>query len=172
MTTDHAIRRFNQTLAMASGSKAVFRALHALADELVDVRIFTIMRVDVQAMSSRRVYTSDSLNYPLTGTKPVPMNIWFDIVCGNKQSFVANTLEEIAMVFPDHELIGRLGCGSVVNLPVILGGRIAATVNLLHSENHYSSARVDSLERLLTLPAMAAMLYDEHTTPARSVAPV
>ncbi len=89
------------------------------------------------------------------------MNVWFDVVHGKQEKFVANTLEDIATVFPDHELIGSLGCGSVVNLPVILGGKLVATVNMLDAEHHYTPERVARVEQVLLLPSMAAVLFDQ-----------
>jgi hypothetical protein len=72
--------------------------------------------------------------------------------------FVANTLSDIAKVFPDHQLIGFLGCGSVVNLPVLRAGQLVATVNLLDAEGHYTPERVERVAAELTLPAMATLL--------------
>ena len=160
MNTDIAIQRFSQSLATALNSSEVFRALHLLADTLVGAKLFTIMRVDMDAMLASRWYTSDAENYPTSGTKPVEMNRWFEVVHGKQQSFVANTLADIATVFSDHELIGSLGCGSVVNLPVILGGKLVATVNMLDAEHHYTEERVALVEQELLLPSMAAVLFE------------
>ena len=73
-----------------------------------------------------------------------------------KRSFVANTLADIATVFPDYELIGSLGCGSVINLPVTEGGEVVATVNMLDSEQHYTPQRVALAEAHLHTPALQA----------------
>ena len=161
MRTDIATQRFKQSLAASLNSDEAFEALYHLTDMLVGAKLFTIMRVDMDAMLAHRSYTSDAENYPTSGTKPVEMHRWFDIVHGKQQSFVANTLADIATVFPDHELIGSMGCGSVVNLPVILGGKLVATVNMLHAENHYTAKRVALVEQKLLLPSMAVVLFDE-----------
>ncbi len=83
---------------------------------------------------------------------------------GERRSFVANTIEEIAKVFPDHDLIASLGCGSVHNLPVVLEGELVATINMLAAPHHYTPARVAEAEWLLALPARTcaalAMLFD------------
>lgn len=166
MSTDNSIQRFNQTLSAAQHSDEVFGALHHLTNALVGAKLFTIMRVDMDAMLARRSYTSDTESYPTSGTKPVEMNRWFDVVHGRQESFVANTLADIATVFPDHELIGSLGCGSVINLPVILGGKLVGTVNMLDAERHYTPERVAVVERELVLPSMAAWLFDDQRTEA------
>jgi hypothetical protein len=156
-----ALSEFDRALGEADHPDAAFDALHALTRATVDVRLFTIMTVDVDRMLARRAYTSDPANYPCSGTKPVQMNGWFDVVHTRREMFVANTLAEIAQVFPDHELIGSLGCGSVVNLPIVLGGQLAATMNILHREHHYTPARTALIAANLSLPAKAALLTFE-----------
>jgi len=161
MTTQTDFQPFMEALAVAQSSDEVFKALHRLIDQQAGARLFTVMRVDMDAMLASRSYTSDPENYPGSGTKPVEMNRWFDIVHGKQQSFVANTLADIATVFPDHELIGSLGCGSVINLPVILGGKLVATINMLDVEHHYTPERVARVEQELLLPCVAAILFDD-----------
>ena len=139
-----ALADFDHALGEAAKPDDAFDALHELTRATVGVRLFTIMTVDMDQMLARRVYTSDPENYPCSGTKPVEMNSWFEVVHTRREMFVANTLAEIAKVFPDHELIGSLGCGSVVNLPIVLGGQLVATMNVLDREHHYSSERVSA----------------------------
>jgi hypothetical protein len=156
-----ARRAFDAELARAATPEAAFAALHRLADAVAGVRLFTVMTVDMTAGLARRAYTSDPTSYPATGTKPVEMNAWFEVVHGRHEMFVANTLADIAAVFPDHELIGSLGCGAVVNLPVLRAGALVATVNLLDAEGHYAPGRVERVATELTLPAMATLLAAE-----------
>ncbi|SDE78209.1 GAF domain-containing protein [Limimaricola pyoseonensis] len=162
MTTISAAQAdFRAALAAARAPGEGYAALQALAQALLEVRLFTVMTVDMEAMLARRAYTSHPVDYPASGTKPIEMNAWFEIVHGRHESFVANRLEEIDQVFPDAELIGRLGCGSVMNLPVLLGGALAATVNMLDAEAHFTPERVALAEAELTLPAMAALTVED-----------
>jgi hypothetical protein len=151
-------RAFDAELAAATTPAAAYAALHRLADAVVGAKLFTVMTVDMAARLARRVYTSDLENYPATGTKPIQMNAWFEVVLGRHEMFVANTLADIAKVFPDHELIGSLGCGSVVNLPVLRRRELVATINLLNVEQHYTAERTDRIAAELTLAAMATLL--------------
>ena len=150
-----------QTLArdMAEVTQAdqVFAALHRFSDAVVGGRLFTIMTVDMQAGLARRAYTSHPVDYPASGTKPITRDRWFDHVHIGNQTFVANTLAEIATVFPDYELIGSLGCGSVANLPVRLSGELVATVNILDVEGYWTDERLALLHAELPVPALAAM---------------
>jgi hypothetical protein len=96
------------------------------------------------------------------------MDSWFEVVHTRREMFVANTLAEIAQVFPDHELIGSLGCGSVVNLPIVLGSQLVATMNILDREHHYSTERVSVIGTSISLPAKAALLTFERLAHHRS----
>lgn len=153
-----AHRTFVAELANAQGEEAVFAALYQLSKALVPVRLWTVMTVDMEAGLARRAYTNMPDAYPASGTKPIVHNDWFEIVHGRHETFVANTLNAIADVFPDYELIDSLGCASVVNLPVVHAGELVATVNLLDSEDYFTPQRVAAIEDALALPALTAML--------------
>ena len=131
---------------------------------LPDTELFTVMTVDMKAGLARRAYSTQPIQYPVSGTKPITRNSWFDIVHGERRSFVANTIEDISNVFPDHELIASLGCGSVINLPVILKGDLVATINLLDAPHHYTATIVENAEGYLAIPARLccalALLFD------------
>ena len=144
---------FDHAISTARDSKAVWKALEELSGAVVGHKLFTIMTVDNAAGLARRAYTSHPRDYPVSGTKPIHRDQWFDIVHGERQSFVANTIAEIAGVFPDFELIASLGCGSVMNLPVVLQGELVATVNMLDEEHHYTPERVAAAEASLAIPA-------------------
>ena len=148
---------FAARLGAARDRDAVYAALHARSQVVTPVRLWTVMDVDMEAGVARRAYTSHPGAYPVSGTKPVPQNDWFDRIATAHEPFVANDIAAIAAVFPDHETIAALGCASVVNLPVVLAGRLAATVNLLDAAGAFPVAVVDRLREALALPAVAAV---------------
>ena len=116
-------------------------------------KLFTVMTVDMEAGLARRAFSDHPVEYPVSGTKPIHHDAWFEIVHGQRRSFVANTIGDIAAVFPDHERIASLGCGSVLNLPVVLKGDLAATINMLDAEHHYTPQRVTDAQAQLAIPA-------------------
>lgn len=148
---------FTKALEAAGTEEAAFDALCALTKATVGAKLFTVMTADLDAMEARRAYTDDPVNYPTSGTKSIEMNRWFDTVLVRRETFVSNSLEDIDTVFPDAALIGRLGCGSVVNLPIIAAGQVLATMNILHEPGYYTVDRVRQINRDLRLPAMAAV---------------
>lgn len=159
--TTAALAAFDAAIAIAKSPEAAFKALQGLAQATVGAKLFTIMTVDMTAEVARRAYTSDPVNYPASGTKPINYGPWFDIVHKERRYFVANTIEDIAEVFFDHELINQLGCQSVVNMPIILGNELVATMNILDVEGYYTPERVQMVRDVLSIPAKLALLVAE-----------
>ena len=148
---------FERQLSSASTPEAAYTALCELTQKTVGAKLFTVMTVDMTAGLAQRVFTNDPESYPASGTKPIERNSWFEVVHDQHECFVANTIEQIAEVFSDHTLIASLGCESVVNLPIILNGTLAATVNILDERNYYTEERLGLVKQLLILPSLAAL---------------
>ena len=155
--TDSLLAEFRRALEQTSDADTAWSALERLANGLFGAKLFTVTTVDMVKGEARRLYTSDPVSYPVSGTKPIVVDPWFEHVVLGRNNFVKNTLAEIAEHFPDYELIGTLGCGSVLNMPVILGGEVVGTVNCLDAEHHFTPERV-AAARHLALPALAAFL--------------
>jgi hypothetical protein len=152
-----AMAELDRAIAEAKTSEQIWAALQVLAQAAVGAKLFTVMQIDFGKGVAARVHTSDPASYAVSGTKPINRTHWFDIVHIERRPFVANTIEEIADVFADHETIRSLGCGSVVNLPVVIADELAGTVNLLHEEHFYTAGRV-AAAKALSLPSKAAFL--------------
>ena len=136
-----------------------------VARATVGAKLFTIMLVDMPNELSRRAFTSDPVSYPTSATKPLNYGPWFDIVHGKREYFVANTIEDIAKVLFDHELINSLGCQSVINMPIILGDELVATMNILDIEGYYTPERVQMVREILSIPAKLAVLVAQTREP-------
>lgn len=152
-----ALERFSKDLAEDSKGAAPFVALQELTRRVVGAKLFTTLSVDVKNGVYRREYTSNPTAYPVSGTKPIDYNRWYDIVCKQRQIFVANSIGEISTLFRDHATISSLGYGSVVNFPVVLGGELLGTVNCTDVEGHYTPDRVALLKHL-AIPAQFAFI--------------
>lgn len=136
------------TIAATKPPEQVFAALQWLVQAEVGAMIFSCSTFDLAAGKSRRVHTNMPDIYPVSGLKDITANAWTRVVLEERKTFVANSLAEIRGVFPDHELIGSLGCGSVINMPVFLAGRFMGTVNVLHEPGYYRAERVARLQEL------------------------
>jgi GAF domain-containing protein len=145
---------------------ALHAALCDYADTLVGVRLFTLTMVDNARGVARRIFTNMPDAYPLLGTKPLKDDDWSHLVRRRHQTFVANDIPAIAAVFGDHELIDSLGCQSVINVPIVVAGRLLGTVNCLHQAGHYTPERVAASEALKLPGAVAFLVSAAETTTA------
>lgn len=150
---------FTQAIAEARDRNVAFNALCNLCDQVVGHKLFTVTIVDDDAEQVQRVYSNQPEAYPVSGTKPLHIDGWSRQVLVHHQTFVANDIEAIAKVFPDHELIASLGCGSVINVPIVVGTRVLGTLNILHEAGRYDAARVAASEDL-KLPGAVCLLFD------------
>jgi GAF domain-containing protein len=107
-----------------------------------------------------RVYSNMPDAYPVSGTKPANETDWSRQVIDEKKTFVANDIEGIAAVFGDWELIKSLGCESVMNVPILLDGEVAGTINCLDVAGHYTPERVAAAEAL-KLPGLVCLLLNQ-----------
>jgi len=160
-TPDYA--PFTRALAEAGAQPATaLDALCALTRDHVGVKLFTIMTYDDKHGFAQRIYSNMPDAYPLSGTKPANRTHWSEEVIEMRRTFVANDIDSIARVFDDHALIRSLGCESVINVPVEIGGEVVGTINCLHEAGFYTPDRVAAAEAL-KLPAAACFLLNERS---------
>ena len=125
-----------------------YEALHHACAAL-GTRLFTVTVQDEAQGLARRAYTSHPVEYPVSGTKPLTRDGWYDHCITGQQTFVANTTPEFAKYFFDHALITSLGLGSCINIPVVAAGQVLGTVNLLAEEHHFTPERLAEYEALV-----------------------
>ena len=148
---------FLAALATRDQPGTTLAALQAIFREDVSAKLFTVMTFDARTGMSQRVHSSHPKEYPVAGAKPLSVGLWSRTVIEGRGVFVANTIEAIAEVFPDYELIRSLGCESVVNLPAVFDGGVIGTINLLDGPGYYTPERVAKIERLAPFASMALL---------------
>jgi len=146
--------------AAQSQPETAFKALQKLVEDTIGVKLFTLMEIDHNRNVAWRSYTNMPDAYPTKGEKPRMQNKWSDIVDRRHETFVANTIEEIAEVFGDYGLIQSLGCESCLNLPIIINGKLRGTLNCLHDAGHYTPERVNAAQTLKSAGALAFLLAE------------
>ena len=148
---------FVAALAGANASDAAFKALAQLAYDILDLKQFTVMAVDQKRGVAARIFSDDPVPYPVGGEKPILETIWTETVLWRQETFVGNTIEALAEVFPDWEKIQSLGLESCLNLPIIINGTVVGTLNCLNVAGHFTPERVAAANQL-KLPGAAAFL--------------
>jgi transcriptional regulator with GAF, ATPase, and Fis domain len=127
------------------------------AGDLLNVEVITLSSFDPSTWESERLYSTRPVQYPVSGKKPVNQTRWTDWVMKQKRTFVANTTAEIAEVFFDHDDISKLGCESIINIPIVFCGSVIGTINCLGPARHFGPENVAKAE-MLKLPGLLAFL--------------
>ena len=148
---------FADALASYKTEHDVGLALHGLAVATVGAKLFTMTADNPAGGYVRRVYSSDETAYPVLGTKPIVFDDTYRKMTEERFVYVANSVEAMRPDFPDLELIVSLGCGSAINMPIVAGGEMLGSVNLLDAEGWYTPERVTAA-KLLVVPAIACFL--------------
>jgi GAF domain-containing protein len=146
-----------KAIAGPNPTQAAFKVTEDLTRQHVGFKLYTATTSDRVTAEAGRVYSNNEAAYPVYGKKPVEPNAWTRIVLDGHQPFIANTIAEIAEVFPDHDLILSLGCESVLNVPVIVAGEVLGTINILDAAQHFTPARVAAAMALLPFYTMALL---------------
>lgn len=121
-------------------------ALEAAGEALsraVGHRLYTVTRNLAGGREVERIHSTNPEVYPVGGRKPVLPNAFTQRVRQEMKPFLAKTPSGFIPLFPDHETITGLGLGCVMNLPVIFGGSVLGTVNLLDREGAYGEHHVE-----------------------------
>lgn len=99
--------------------------------------LFTALRFDYRAGVMTRLYSNRQDVSPVGGTKPIPTGLWADCVIAERSCYIGYTKEDLKEVFFDHEALWAIGCESVMNIPVVWGGRTVGSFNLLGGPSQY-----------------------------------
>ncbi|HZH12625.1 MAG TPA: GAF domain-containing protein [Microvirga sp.] len=129
--------------ASSNQPNAVLEAAGEAFSKAVGHRLYTVTRNLAGGREVERIYSTNPDVYPVGGRKPVLPNAFTQQVREKMKPFLAKTPAGFIPLFPDHETITGLGLGCVMNLPIIFGGTVLGTVNLLDREGAYDEPHVD-----------------------------
>ncbi|MGJ8530293.1 hypothetical protein [Maritalea sp.] len=112
-------------------------------------KLLTIMELDFDAGLARRSFSSNQTVYPSGGKmpgeyKPMIQNQWYQDVVVDQRPYLANRTSEMGDQFPDLSVIESLGCGSIVNVPVVKDGKTVSVINILHEEGYFTPKRYEA----------------------------
>jgi len=141
--------------------ETTFRALDAAMGATIGHRLFTCLLHHSAARESERRYTNQPEAYPVGGRKPVQPTSWTRRLFEEHRPYIGYTEADIREVFFDHALIASLGCASVLNVPVVDGGRTLGTINLLHEARWYGEEDVP-LGQVFAALAVPAFRLSSH----------
>lgn len=138
-----------------------FKEVEADFKKMIGHRLFTVMAIVEDGAEAQRIYTNDAAAYPLTGRKPLNRDDWYAHVIVGQHCFLATRPEEFRDAFSDHEKIVEMGLGSAINVPVVIGGHVRGTINLLDRTGAYQESMLQVCEQLAKGAAVNAFLAAE-----------
>ncbi|MEU5658048.1 GAF domain-containing protein [Streptomyces sp. NPDC047737] len=126
--------------------------LPALEEEIrstVGVRLFTVLAWFPERRVLHRVHSSHPGPYPVGGEKSVEVSGgWLEQCIERQLPYLGADRAAVREVFADHLTIDELGCGAVVNVPVVDDGRTLGMLNALDAEGRYDEETVRALSAL------------------------
>lgn len=152
-------------------SDAAFQTIFDILQRSPGVIMFTALQWIPEVSTLRRVFTSHPETYPLGAEKTVEVSAgWLDAVISKKEPFLAADLQALEEVFTDVQLIKSVGCGAVLNVPVLRDGQVVGVLALANTEGGYTaqsvSAAVDVVSGHSASVARAFSIYPT-TTPTK-----
>lgn len=149
---------FLEIVRNAPSSGPVFDYVAAMIDDTIGSKLTTATVFDRPMGRLRRVFTQNPAAYPVGGFKAIPDNKWTEILLGRRQIYTALSIEAIAEDFFDWELIRSLGCESIANIPIVVGGETIGALNLLHEAGYYTAERLAGASGVLPFATVAFLM--------------
>ena len=139
---DQHLLIIDQSILFNKNKIKTFELLEKAFQDLIGHKLFTVLKYDKKSLELERIYSSNPLSYPLNGIKKLTNTGWTKRVLVDGNVYVGYNANDIETSFPDYELIDKLGCRSVMNIPLIFKGNVVGSVNLLNTENWYNEHQV------------------------------
>ena len=153
MTLSSSVETLAALLPQPGQPERLYSAMDEATKGLVGHKLFTLLYVDGDEVA--RVYSNMPGAYPVFGRKPMGPTPWGAHVLKGRKPFLGADMAAIKWAFFDHELIESLGCGSVINIPIVYNDETIGTMNLLDAEHHYRPGDAEKIMPLapLLIPA-------------------
>lgn len=128
-----------------------FDDVYASARDTVGVRLFTASVIADAGTSMARIYTTHPEVYPVGGKKTLAGDtnpVWLEQVLKGQQAFLGADTDAVRAFFFDSATIESLGCGAIVNVPVVSHGETIGSMNFLAPEGSYDQHSVDAATKI------------------------
>lgn len=127
-----------------TGARTVsFDGVKAEIEQSIGVTLFTVLAWHAASGSLLRVHTNVPSANPVGSRKTNEVSdTWRTRVVERQETFFGPDRTSVREVFADWEAIERLGCGTVINVPVLFDGITVGVVNLLAPEGTYTPGSV------------------------------
>lgn len=128
-----------------------FDDVYASAQDTVGVRLFTASVIADAGTSMARIFTTHPDVYPVGGKKTLAGDtnpVWLEQVLQGQQPFLGADTDAVRAFFFDSATIESLGCGAIVNVPVVSNGETIGSMNFLGPDGSYDQKSVDAAMKI------------------------
>ncbi len=163
---DH--RHLSCAFAAAKQPEDIFDAVAAVARERIGFGLLTMLMLTPDGDEVQRIYTTDGVNYPVSGRERLGTTAWGQHVLVEQRPYLGADRADLAWAFPgDFDLIVSLGLGATMNVPIVALGRTLGSLNILDTDGRYGDPHLEAAATLapyLSIPfaAKAGLLGRNH----------
>jgi hypothetical protein len=144
--------------SLQSKSEAAWRIFDSALQGIWGHEYFTVLAYDTDTNLLCRVYSSRSELQNVGGMKRA-IGPWAETVISRGMIFVASTADDIKHVYSKHARLAELGCDSSLNIPVMFGGEVIGSLNLLGRARQYDGVHLGACAMVAQLAT--GLLYEE-----------
>ena len=141
----------HNSVKLKENREVTFSLLEKAFLETIGHKLFTILKFDESKFTLERIFTNKPYEYPLLGIKNLKKSFWQKSVFEEGNIFIGYNSKDIKNSFPDYDIILKLGCESVMNIPIVQNEIIKGSVNILHKKNWYTKSYIQSAKILTSL---------------------
>ncbi|WGW11363.1 GAF domain-containing protein [Saxibacter everestensis] len=119
--------------------------VHRAVAEHIGVKLFTVLGFADQGRTMCRIYSTHPVAYPVGGTKDTSQDVaaeWLALAIEEQKPYFGQGPAEVERIFKDAEVIRSLGCGTIINAPVVKDGVTIGALNILDAEGAYDQESV------------------------------
>lgn len=146
------------------------------AREQLGATLVTVTVITPDGKDVSRVFSTHPAEYPVGGRKRLDATqtspLWLEQVVKGQRPFLGTTPEKVREFFFDWATIEALGCGCIVNTPVVEEGTTIGSINFLAPEGALDerSLPTASALTLAATPAVARALAEAFPADAQDEA--
>jgi len=163
--TEGQLRRLSAALgqpaAPSESARAVWCVIGELGSEMAGFATFSAMRLHAASMEVERLHSQDPQHYPVGGRKAKAGTPWARQVLVEHREFVGQGPGDLALHFDDHAKMLALGWRSIVNMPIVVGGRCLGVQNFMGGSDRLDERQVQVARLLAGLGAIAFVLAEQ-----------
>jgi len=139
-------------------AESVCHAVDKALNELVGHKLFAVYYIAPDPREIVTMYSSRAGVLPTGKPHPATTLSWNDLVISRGQPFIGCDTDDLRWAYDDAGQFTELGCGSVLNVPVVVKGETVGLVSLMHEAGWYRDEHVQLAMPFayLLAPAFAA----------------